>query len=78
MPIMLASPRGSSKLAGVIELCRKASEPKFGTEDEEIVQSYLAWAAIAFQSCKADLAPSSSNNTDKQFVLHDSLLKITR
>lgn len=77
MPIMLASSRGRSKLAGVIELCRKASEPKFGAEDEEIVQSYLAWAAIAFQSYKADQVPSSSN-TDQKCILHESFLKITR
>lgn len=37
---------------GVLAMGRKASEPQFATEDEEISKSYLSWAAVALYSAQ--------------------------
>ena len=52
---------------------RKAGEPQFGPEDEEIVQSYLAWAAVALQH-----TAHSDTAIAQQTILNESLLSLAR
>lgn len=58
-------------LVGVLEMVRKASEPQFGAEDEEIVQSYLAWAAVAVHCAH------SRSNYEQQRMLNKAFLSLT-
>ena len=64
--------RGGGILVGVLELLRKASEPAFGSEDEEIIQSYLSWANVAL-NCS-----HSHTNSTQQELLNETLISLTK
>ena len=44
--------QGDDSLLGVLAMGRKATEPQFASEDEEIIKSYLSWAAVALYSAQ--------------------------
>ena len=62
---------GEGEVVGVLELARKAGRPQFGPEDEEIVQSYFAWAAVALHS-------THYCTTKQQRILSESMITLTR
>ena len=64
----------SGELVGVLELIRKASSPQFGTEDEEIVESYLSWAALAVQYGKTQ----GLGKIQQQRMLNEAVNNIVR
>ena len=64
--------RGGGELVGVLELARKAGGPQFGLEDEEIVQSYFAWAAVALHSTHG------CTTSKQQRILNESMITLTR
>jgi GAF domain-containing protein len=37
----------SGEVIGILEMGRKAIEPKFSEDDEQTVKSYLSWATVA-------------------------------
>ena len=61
--------RDGGEVVGVLELARKAGRPQFGPEDEEIVQSYFAWAAVALHS---------THYCKQQRILSESMITLTR
>ena len=65
----------NGELAGVLELLRKASSPQFGPEDEEIVESYLSWAALAVQYGKTQTVIDSG---EAQHLLNDTFIGLSR
>ena len=64
--------RGGGEVVGVLELARKAGGPQFGPEDEEIVQSYFAWAAVALHSTHR------CTTSKQQRILNKSMITLTR
>ena len=64
--------RGGGEVVGVLELARKAGGPQFGPEDEEIVQSYFAWAAVALHSTHC------CTTSKQQRILNESMIALTR
>ena len=64
----------SGELVGVLELVRKASSPQFGLEDEEIVESYLSWAALAVQYGKTQ----GLARNEQQRMLNEAVISLTR
>ena len=65
----------NGELAGVLELLRRASSPQFGPEDEEIVESYLSWAALAVQYGKTHVVIDSG---EAQYLLNDTFIALSR
>ena len=74
MPIL----QEGGELAGVLELLRKASEPQFGSEDEEIVESYLAWAAVALHCAHSSRKSQDSMSCEQQKILNEAFTIITK
>lgn len=64
--------RGGGEVVGVLELARKAGRPQFSPEDEEIVQSYFAWAAMALHFTH------SCTTSKQQRILNESMITLTR
>lgn len=64
----------NGELVGVLELLRKASSPQFGLEDEEIVESYLSWAALAVQYGKT----RGLARNEQQRMLNEAMITLTR
>ena len=63
---------GEGEVVGVLELARKAGRPQFGPEDEEIVQSYFVWAAVALHSTHY------CTTSKQQRILSESMITLTR
>ncbi len=63
---------GSGEVVGALEMTRKASEPPFGPEDEELVQSYLSWASLALNCAR------SHTSCVQEKLLNETLISLTR